>query len=125
MATLNFLIPILSWIFIFTDKSPSLNECLGKGYLNFFSTKLQYCSNENLFSSIFCWTWLIILIALMSNVIDTFFALYCFKDINKGTEHSRNMLSKKAYINRKRYCIFFILMVSISFYASNTVHENT
>ena len=100
---MNFLLPTLSWIFIFHDTSPALNECLGKGYLNFFSTKSQFCSNENQFGEIFCWIWLSLLGILMSNVVDLFCIFFIFKDINKATEESRHMLSNQAFQNRKRY----------------------
>jgi hypothetical protein len=45
----------------------------------------------------------------MSDVIDAFCIFFCFKEINKATEESRNMLSKQAYINRKRYDQIFCL----------------
>ena len=80
-----------------------LNECLGKGYLNFFPTKLQFCSNENQLNEIFCWTWYSVLLIMMSDVIDIFCIFFCFKEIDSTIEESRHMLSKQAYINRKRY----------------------
>ena len=101
--SLNFVLPTLSWIFVFHDTSAALNVCLGKGYLNFLSTKSQLCSNENLFGEIFCWIWLSLLGILMSNVVDLFCIFFIFKDINKATEESRHMLSNQAYLNRKRY----------------------
>ena len=101
--SLNFLVPILSWIFIFNDNSTALNECLGKGYLNFlFSPKLVKCTG-NQFGKMLCRTWLALLSILMSNVVDVFCIFYCFKRISKSTEEVRNMLSKQAYTNRKRY----------------------
>ena len=103
MVSLNLLLPTLSWMFVFTDKSQTLNECLGKGYLNLFETRFQFCSNENQFMEIFCWSWFTLLQILMSDVIDVFCIFFCFKEINQSTEDSRNMLSKQAYINRKRY----------------------
>ena len=101
--SLNFLLPTLSWIFFFNDISPAINECLGKGYLNFFPTKSQTCSNENQFGEILCWIWLSLLGILMSNVVDLFCIFFIFKDINKATEKSRSMLSNQAFLNRKRY----------------------
>ena len=103
MFSLNLLLPTLSWMFVFTDKSQALNECLGKGYLNLFATRLQFCSNENQFMEMFCWSWFTLLLILMSDVIDVFCIFFCFKEITKSTEESRSMLSKQAYINRKRY----------------------
>ena len=103
MVSLNLLLPTLTWMFVFTDKSQALNECLGKGYLNLFETRFQFCSNENQFIEMFCWSWFTLLMILMSDVIDVFCIFFCFKEINKATEESRNMLSKQAYINRKRY----------------------
>ena len=103
MFLLNLLLPTLSWMFVFTDKSQALNECLGKGYLNLFETRFQFCSNENQFMEMFCWSWFTLLLILMSDVIDVFCIFFCFKEITKSTEESRNMLSKQAYINRKRY----------------------
>ena len=78
-----------------------LNKCLGKGYHISDSNFLQ-CT-ESLFGEIFCWAWLGLLSILMSNIIDVFCIVWCFKDIKKGTEESRNMLSNQAYRNRKRY----------------------
>ena len=95
-------------MFIFEDKSPELNECLGKGYLNFFPNE-QLCSNENQLYEIFCWTWLSLLTILMSDVIDACCIFWFFKDINKSTEESRNMLSNQAFVNRKRYDQIFCL----------------
>ena len=101
--SLNLLLPTFSWIFVFNDSSPALNECLDKGYLNFFSTKSQLCSNENQLSELFCWIWLSFLGILMSNVVDLFCIFYIFKDIIKATAESRSMLSNQAFMNRKRY----------------------
>ena len=109
ILSLNFLLPILSWIFIFEDKSPELNECLGKGYLNFKPQKVHLCSNENQLIETFCWTWLSLLSILMSDVIDVFCIFWFFKDINKATEESRNMLSNQGFFNRKRYDQMFCL----------------
>ena len=107
--SLNFLVPILSWIFIFNDKSTALSECLGKGYLNFlFSPTLVKCT-ENQFGKILCGTWLALLLILMSNVVDVFCIFYCFKDISKSTEEVRNIVSKQAYSNRKRYNQMFCI----------------
>ena len=103
MFSLNLLLPTISWMFVFTDTSQALNECLGKGYLNFFETRFQFCSNEDQFMKMFCWSWFTLLQILMSDVIDVFCIFFCFKEINKSTEESRSMLSKQAYINRKRY----------------------
>ena len=103
MFSLNLLLPTLTWMFVFTDKSQALNECLGKGYLNLFETRFQFCSNENQFMEMFCWSWFTLLLILMSDVIDVFCIFFCFKEITKSTEESRSMLSKQAYINRKRY----------------------
>ena len=93
---------MLSWIFIFNDQSTALNECLGKGYLNFLVSPTLVKCTENQFGKILCGTWLALLSILMSNVLDVFFIFYCFKDISKSTEEVRNMLSKEAYSNRKR-----------------------
>ena len=103
MATLNFLVPIFSWALFFKDNSASLKECLGKGYLNFFSTKIYYCSQDNSFSNIFCWTWLSLFAICTSDVVDAYCIFCCVKYINKSTEESKKILSKQAYTNRKRY----------------------
>ena len=121
ILSLNFLLPTLSWILIFDDKSTALNECLGKGYLNFFSPTLVQCP-ENQLGKIFCLTWLSLLAILMSNVIDVFCIFYCFKDISEATEESRKMLSKQGYINRKRYYyqIFCFEFLQHYFFSINT-----
>jgi hypothetical protein len=98
---LNFLLPTLSWLFVFNDKSAGLNKCLGKDYLSSASTFVQCADSQ--FGKIFCWTWLSLLSILMSNVIDVFCILCCFKDINEVNEESRKIISDQAYINRKRY----------------------
>ena len=105
MAILNFLVPILSWVFVLTDNSMALNECLGKGYLNFLPTKNHYCTNDD----ILCWVWFGLVSIMMSDIID-FYCLYqCIKNIKKSTVESRYMLSKKAYTNRKRYGVLIII----------------
>ena len=105
IAILNFLVPILSWIFILTDNSMALNECLGKGYLNFLPTKNHFCTNDN----ILCWVWFGLVLILMSDIID-FYCLYkCIKNIKKSTVESRHLLSKKAYTNRKRYGVLIVI----------------
>ena len=101
MVTLNFLVPISSWVFIFTDNSIGLNECLGKGYLNFLSTEVHYCKKDN----IFCWVWLSLLSIFMANIIDVYCVYQCIKDIKESTDKSRDLLSKQAYTNRKR-CVW-------------------
>ena len=106
MAILNFLVPILSWVFVLTDNSMALNECLGKGYLNFLSTESHYCKNDD----ILCWVWLSLLSILMANIIDVYCIYQCIKDIKKSTDESRNLLSQQAYTNRKRYAWYMIII---------------
>ena len=72
----NFLNPILTWTFIFTDKSTLLNKCLGKGYLYFLSTKVQFCSSGNLFEDLFCWVWTSLIVIVLSDIIDVY-CMYC------------------------------------------------
>ena len=103
MAMLNFLMPIFSWALFFKDNSSVLQECLGKGYNNFLSTKPHYCSYDNSFLNIFCWTWLCLMLILLSNIVDAYCLFCCGKHITKSTEETKHMLSKEAYINRKRY----------------------
>ena len=96
---LNFLVPILSWVFILTDNSMALNECMGKGYLNFLPVEGHYCAKDN----ILCWVWFCLVSILMSDIIDFYCVYQCIKNIKKSTDESRYLLSKKAYTNRKRY----------------------
>ena len=105
MAILNFLVPILSWVFVLTDNSMALNECLGKGYLNFLPTKNHYCTNDN----ILCWVWFGLVSILMSDIIDIYCVYQCIKNIKKSTVESKYMLSKKAYTNRKRYRVLIVI----------------
>ena len=105
MAMLNFLVPMLSWVFILTDNSIALNECLGKGYLNFLPTQNHYCTNDN----ILCWVWFGLLSILMSDIIDFYCVYQCIKNIKKSTVESKYMLSKKAYTNRKRYRVLIVI----------------
>ena len=39
----------------------------------------------------------------MSNIIDGYLVYQCIQEIKRSTENSREMTSKTAYINRKRY----------------------
>ena len=103
MVMLNFLVPIFSWALFSKDSSTSLQECLGKGYNNFLSTKTQFCSYENSFLNIFCWTWVGVAVIVLSNIVDAYCLFCCSKHINKSTEEAKRMLSKEAYINRQRY----------------------
>ena len=41
----------------------------------------------------------------MSNIIDAYFTYCCTQEIKTYTEETREMSSKNAYINRKRYCL--------------------
>jgi hypothetical protein len=62
MVMLNLLLPIFSFLFILNvTKDSELNICLGKGYLNFLTTKAQMCTWENPYTNGICWVWLIIL----------------------------------------------------------------
>ena len=98
----NFLLPIFTWTFIFTDKSTLLNKCLGRGYLNFLSTKVQFCSNGNIFQDVFCWVMTSLTMIVLSDIIDVYCICCCLKDIKKATTKSKDMLSKQAYANRRR-----------------------
>ena len=109
MAMLNFLVPMFSWALFYklgmgiAYNSTRLQECLGKGYNNFLSTKIHYCSYDNPILNIFCWTWLCLFVICMSNIVDAYCLFCCGKHINKSTEKTKRMLSKEAYNNRKRY----------------------
>ena len=62
MVILNLSLPIFSFSFILNvTKGSELNICLGKGYLNFLTSKAQMCSWENSYTNGICWVWLIIL----------------------------------------------------------------
>ena len=102
MAMSNFLLPILTWTSIFTDKSTLLNKCLGKGYLYFLSTKVQFCSSGNLVQDIFCWVWTSLIVIVLSDIIDVYCIYCCLKEIKTSTEESKKMLSKQGYANRRR-----------------------
>ena len=39
----------------------------------------------------------------MSNIIDVYCVYHCSQEIKNHTEETKEMTSKKAYINRKRY----------------------
>ena len=38
----------------------------------------------------------------MSNIIDSYFVYRCAQEIKRSTEASREMLSERSYVNRKR-----------------------
>ena len=63
MAALHFLWPVVLNLFAFTnyDNAPFLNNCLGKGYLKFFSTEMHYCAYDNPYKVCICWVWISIL----------------------------------------------------------------
>ena len=42
----------------------------------------------------------------MSNIIDAYCVYCCAQEVKKHTEETKEMTSKKAYINRKRYILF-------------------
>ena len=119
MATLNFLVPTLSWVFLLTDNSIALNECLGKGYLNFLSTESHYCKNGD----ILCWVWLSLLSIIMSNIVDVYCVHQCIKDIKQSTDKSKNLLSKQAYTNRKRYVWSMIIVISKNVFSSGKSYQ--
>ena len=62
MVFLNIFLPIFSFLFIFTVLySPSLNICLGKDYLNFFSTKVRFFPEDNPYIYYISFGWMFIL----------------------------------------------------------------
>ena len=104
LFTLNILLPTFSHIFVMYHKPYELNTCLGKGYLNYFIPyQYESCPYENWFSYIFCGSIQTLLYICMSNVIDAFCVYYCVQEIKTSTEETKNMLSKQAYVNRRRY----------------------
>ena len=102
MAMSNFLFPILTILTIITDKSTLLYKCLGKGYINFLSTKVQLCSSGNVFQDLFCWVWTSLIMIVLSDIIDVYCMYCCLKEIKTSTEESKKMLSKQGYANRRR-----------------------
>ena len=113
MVMLNFLVPIFSWALFYKNNSTGLQECLGKGYNNFLSTKIQHCSYDNSTLNIFCCTWLCLIVICVSNIVDAYCLFCCGKYIKKSTEETKRMLSKEAYINRKRYWCLKLLKTGI------------
>ena len=47
----------------------------------------------------------------MSNIIDAYFTYRCTQEIKTHTEETREMSSKNAYINRKRYSLIHIVNI--------------
>ena len=106
---LNLLIPLFSFGFVFTasTNSPGGHVCRGVGYYLFFSTKPQFCVYENFFVKTACNVWITVLVICASNIIDIYCIYSLVKEINRSTEVTRNMLTVKAYNNRKRYTLVF------------------
>ena len=98
---LNLLLPTLFYTLVISSKRPELNMCLGKAYLNFL-IDYQFCPYENWISYIFCWSFSTLLAICMSNIFDAYFVYHCVQEIKQSTEETKNMLSKKAFIKRKR-----------------------
>ena len=44
----------------------------------------------------------------MSNIIDAYCVYNCAQEIKRSTEASREMISERSYINRKRYLLLEI-----------------
>ena len=107
MAILNFMCPI--FIFVFKDTNYALNKCLGKNYLMFFLSGFKVCPDNE----IFCWVCFTLYLVTACNIIDIYCTICCLRDIEKGTEKSRNMLSRQSYSNRKRYKVFVVEILNL------------
>ena len=103
---INFIIPIISYGFIYNidvESSPSFALCVGKAYLNFFTSEYNYCASyENIFARYGCRVWSLIIFILMTNVFDVYFIFLCSKLLKEQTEASKQMISEKDYISRRR-----------------------
>ena len=52
----------------------------------------------------------------MSNIIDVYCTYRCTQEIKTHTEETREMSSKNAYINRKRYSLIYNVNINYDFY---------
>ena len=103
IVLINYLLPYLSFAFVVTsDHTIGLDVCLGKGYFNFFSNQEKICSHNNIFSKGVCWTLMFLYVIRSSNILDAYIISCCIKKIKRSTEETKNMISSKEYINRKR-----------------------
>ena len=103
--SLNFFLPVLSCVAIYKtgiDSSPSFALCSGEAYRNFFSTNYLFCNYENFYARWMCRIWVYLNVLLMGNICDAFIFFFCAKAIKENMEASKDLLSKKSYINRRR-----------------------
>ena len=103
--SLNFFLPVLSCVAVYrTDReiSPALALCSGEAYRNFFSTNYLFCKYENVYAKWMCRIWVYSNVLLMGNICDALIFFCCAKAIKEQMVASKDLLSKKSYINRRR-----------------------
>ena len=103
--SLNFFLPVLSCVAVYrTDReiSPAFALCSGEAYRNFFSTNYLFCKYENVYAKWMCRIWVYSNVLLMGNICDAFIFFFCAKAIKEQMVASKDLLSKKSYINRRR-----------------------
>ena len=102
---LNFLVPILSCVAIYKsdkDSSPAFALCAGEAHRNFFTTNYLFCNYENFYGRWLCRIWVYSNVLLMANICDGVVFFFCARAIKKQMEASKNLLSKKSFVNRRR-----------------------
>ena len=105
-VSLNFFYPILSFLAIFKtdrDSSPGFTLCIGEAYRNFFTTNYLVCYDyENYSVKLLCRIWSYSTLLLMANICDALIFFFCARAIKKQVEASRNILSEKSHVYRRR-----------------------
>ena len=88
-----------SW-FLFLEKDWNLISIQQLNITSSTNHNFEFCEG---FDDMIKWQTLFIWNSLaMSNIIDAYCVYFCAQEVKKHTEETKEMTSKKAYINRKR-----------------------
>ena len=103
MAGFNFFIPLLCIPIASNNVQVTINldVCLGDYYQLFFRESNIPIPNTQIWTSIgSLFEWIVLI--CMSNIPDFYFIYSCSKEVKRSDENVKNMLSKQAYLKRKR-----------------------
>ena len=90
--------------FVFTNGlyASGLNVCLGKSYNNFLTPKVDFCDYESIYAKVGCGSLFYLLVIASSNILDIYFMVCSVREINHSSENVKHLISRTAYMNRKR-----------------------
>ena len=103
MVGLNVCVPLFCSAFVLRTLSVyldiPLHTCLGEEYMTFL---LEKQTPDTFFETAWAWTWRLILVISLSNILDFYLIYTCSKEVERSDENVKNMISHQAYLKRKR-----------------------